>query len=89
MRKRTDGYCIVSTRTACTFHLRRDQYSPVRRAWLDGAVFVDTTGLHGEAITIKLTDVDGIYDCSPDAVMSEVEEKRADASDDSLATGTA
>lgn len=87
MRRRTDGYCVVTTKTGGSFHLRRDQYSPVRKAWLEGSRFFDAVGLHGDTGTIKLEEVDGVFDLSPENVMASVEEQRADSSDDSLASG--
>lgn len=86
-RKRIDGYCLVSTKQGSTFHLRHDQYANVRKAWLDGARVVDTIGHHGDHCTIKLEDVDGVFDMTAACVMNAVEESRADAADDSLASG--
>lgn len=85
-RKRIDGYCLMDSNSTA-FHLQRDQYSSVRKAWLEGAKYVDTIGLHGEALTIRLADINSVVDLSPEAVMSYVEEKRADEADDSLAGG--
>lgn len=87
MRKRTDGYCCVTTKHGGSFHLRRDQYAPTRKAWLDGARFLDVVGCHGDRGTLKLADVDGVFDFAPENIMSSVEESRADESDDSLASG--
>jgi hypothetical protein len=86
MRRRTDGYCIVTTKQGGSFHLRRDQYTPVRQAWIGGSRFVDAVGLHGDSDTIKLEDVDGVFDLAAENV-AFVEEQRADSSDDSLAGG--
>jgi hypothetical protein len=84
MRKRVDGYCIVSLPDTAV-HLRRDQYHSTRLAWIKGTKFVDIIGLHGERGTICLEGCEGIYDMAPENVMGMVEESRADSSDDSLA----
>lgn len=54
---------------------------------MKGVRFVDAVGLHGERCTLKLGDVEAIYDMAPESVMSSINESRADESDDSLAGG--
>lgn len=85
-RRREFGSCEIET-AETRWVLPRDQYVPVRTAWLKGVQFVDTVGFHGEVITIKLANVEGITDFSPESIASILAEKRADESDDSLATG--
>lgn len=86
-RKRTEGYCLVTTPNGTSWHLPRDQYARVRHAWLHGVRFIDVVGFHGDTGTIRLTDVDSVLDLPPESIMSEIEERRADESDDSLAGG--
>lgn len=85
-RRREFGSCEVET-PQCRWVLPRDQYAPIRAAWLKGARFVDTVGFHGEAITLKLERVEGITDFAPECIASILDEKRADEADDSLAGG--
>lgn len=87
-RKRELGYCCVTTNRQGSWFLPREQFDCVRAAWLKGAPFVDTIGFHGDRITIKLADVDSIFDVTPEAEMSALEERRANDADDSLAGAT-
>lgn len=86
-RKRELGYCMVSTASNGTFLLQRDQFEPVRAAWLKGVQFVDAIEFFGNRITLKLTDVDSISDVAPEVEMAALLARRADEADDSLAGG--
>lgn len=85
-RRREVGYCFVSSQYGGGWALARDQYDRVRQAWLKGALFVDAVGLHGDPVTIRLSVVDSVCDMPAPSVMASVEEVRADAADDSLAS---
>lgn len=71
------------------WHLQRDQLVPVRTAWLKGVRFVDTIGFYGAAMTIKLDKVDSVEDIAPDVLAACLSDKRQDAEDDSLTSGSA
>ncbi len=85
-RKRLEGFCRVTDDTGASWHLPRSEFAKVRMAWLKGAQFVDTFGFHGDALTIRLANVDSIGDLSADAVNALRAEDQADAADD-LAEG--
>lgn len=89
IRKRTHGYCAVMKIEGNVIHLRRDQYGPVRKAWLENVDRIDSIALHGDKCTVRLDNVDSIFDVTPEVVMSVIEEDRADNSDDSISGVTA
>lgn len=72
-------------KTGGAWHLRRDQYHTTRLAWLKGAQYVDVTGFYGDNLTIKLSDVEGITDLTPEVIAAIRHDEQADQSDDSLA----
>lgn len=84
-RKRDDGFCELSTKRGQCWYLPREQYIPVRQAWIKGVRMVDTVDFHGAPTTIKLDEIDGVSDVPPEVVRARMDEKRADESDDSLA----
>lgn len=82
MRKRESGYCMVSLKAGGAFSLRLDQYQQVRAALTKGCKFVDVVGFHGDVGLIPLGVVDGVFAIPAEAVMSGLEEGRADEADD-------
>lgn len=86
-RRRHEGLCEVTTKLGQMFVLPRAQYATVRAAWLKGARFVDVVDFHGAAGTVKLEDIDGIFDVSAEVLQSRIQESREDEADDSLAGG--
>lgn len=72
-----DGACDVFVRSAGgQFLLRRDQYPIVREAFLAGKPFVEAVGLHGEAMVIKLAEVCGIIETTPEVVAARAVDRR-------------
>ncbi len=86
-RKRLDGYCHLTEDTGGSWYLPRSEFSKVRTAWLKGAAFVDTVGFHGDALTIKMANVDSIADVAPEVIASSRAEIQADEVDDALTGG--
>jgi hypothetical protein len=87
MRKRKEGYCLVSLRGQQAFHARRDQYATIRHAWLEGVRFVDIVGPYGDRGTISLADVDGVFDMTPESINASIADERADNEEESLGGG--
>lgn len=88
-RMREVGRCELVNDRGQTLYLPRDQYHPVRTAWLKGAPFVDIVDFYGAPGTVKLEKIQGIFDCPAETILARIEEERLDEADDSLAGGTA
>lgn len=87
MRKRHEGYCLISFKGQEAFHARRDQYETLRQAWLKGAQYVDIEGPYGDRGTIALADVNGIFDMTPESIRASMTDRREDEAEDSLSGG--
>jgi len=85
-RKRELGYCLVTNELGAAWELPIEEYERVRTAWLKGTTHVDTFGFHGDAMTLRLVNVDSISKLTADVVASALDERRADEADDSLTT---
>lgn len=83
IRQRELGSCYIYCKGdgAC-FALARSEYDAVLDAWKSGAPFFTGTDIYGKTATLRLLDVVGIVDASPESLTAHREDQRADESDD-------
>jgi hypothetical protein len=78
-RRLKNGHTRLYTRgDSAFFVLPVDQYAPVRAEWMAGRAFVDTFGFYGEALTIKLAEVQAVSLNDAEALASGRADKIAD-----------
>ncbi len=87
-RQRVIGRCELVNQRGQSISLPREQYETVRAAWLKGSLYVDVVDFHGARGTVKLHNIESIFDVSPEALMARIEEDRLDEADDNLAGGS-
>ena len=87
MSRRHEGHVKAYTRDGEFFTLPREQYDALVAAWTGGKTFYHGVGLFGQPLVIKLGEVQGVADWTPEAVASSDEDEKAERAEGLLEGG--
>ena len=82
--RQRDGDCRAFTMDGSSYSLRREDYEPLLAAWMAGNAFFTGHTTYGAPVTIKLSRVEGVMDCSPEIVAIADDDAREERKEEML-----
>ena len=77
--RKKDGHTRAYSKGGGWYSLALDEFARVRGEWMAGRAFVDTIGVQGEPITLKLAEVQAVSQMTADTLDAMREDEAADA----------
>ena len=87
IRFREVGCTSVFMRGGGSYRVHIAEHDKVKNAWKAGGAFVDTVGIYGQEISVKLAEVESVHRSTAETTQAMRADEQAEKSEDAI-TGT-
>ena len=85
MRVREDGACFAYSKSdGNAYMFQRSEFPRLKADWMAGKAFFEGMGFYGSVVVVKLGDIVGVLDETPEAMAASRSDKAADKKEDAI-----
>ena len=83
-RIREEGVCTAHSKDGGNWNLPRSEFSRLKQEWMAGAAFFEGRGFYGSTIVLKLGDIVGLGDTTPEQIKDRMDDDAAAKKEDEI-----